>query len=126
MEERRKHDEFINAVNDAKTVMEQFQRILIEARDSVPPSMSQQIRDQNSRIQSLHEKVDNLTTAVQPVVEAFTDSKKLRSQFWEFAKYVGIFSAAWVALKLIGHDIWQYMIAPLFVNHIKHDTRDIL
>ena len=82
-------------VEDAKTLMTQWQRALIEARDSIPPSFSQQIRDQNK-------KIDKLSEDMAPVIDAFREDKS----FWErvrvYAIRVGWVSAILIGLKLAG------------------------
>lgn len=90
--------ELRTVVEDAKSLMLQWQRALIEARDSIPPSFSQQIRDQNK-------KIDKLSDDMAPVIEAFREDKS----FWErvriYAVRVGWVAAIFMAFKMAGVDI---------------------
>jgi len=96
---------FTQSVEDAKQLMHTWQRALIEARDSIPPSFSQQIRDQNAKIDKQNEKMDQLAKDMLPVIKAFTREQN----FWEvikiYAKRVGIVSAIYIALKMAGVDL---------------------
>lgn len=96
--------ELRTVVEDAKHLMQAWQRALIEARDSIPPSFSQQIRDQNA-------KIDKLYLEMQPVIEAFREDKG----FWErvriYAVRVGWVSAIFIGLKIAGIDIIKILRA---------------
>ena len=89
---------FTQSVEDAKQLMHTWQRALIEARDSIPPSFSQQIRDQNA-------KIDKLAEDMQPVIDAFRQDQNFWDRVKTYAVRVGWVSAMYIGLKMAGVDL---------------------
>lgn len=96
--------ELRTVVEDAKHLMQAWQRALIEARDSIPPSFSQQIRDQNT-------KIDNLSLAMQPVIKAFNQEQGAWELIRVYAVRVGWVSAIIIGLKIAGIDLIKLLRA---------------
>ena len=99
---------FRETIADARQLLEAFQRAMIEARDSIPPPFSQQIRDQNEKIESLvkmaeynREEISKLSERMEPVARAFDADNTAWERIKIYAARIGVISALILGVQVI-------------------------
>ena len=103
---REEANEFKQSVQEAVELMKAFQRTMMQARDTLPPSYSQIALDHTKKLDALTERFDKFEESFTPVFKAYEEGASFKNVFFALLKGIGVFGAAYVVVKMAWHDLF--------------------